>query len=81
MSAMNRLSAVTRWMSPASIRSHSRAGMMRGTKSKGKMRSSPSFSPYTVKVMPWSTSEIFCSRSRRAISVSVNDSSVDTSGR
>src|SRR5437867_12504733 len=32
-SAMNRLSAVTRWTSPASSRSHSRAVTMRGTKS------------------------------------------------
>ena len=31
-----------RWMSPASIRAHSRAGMIRGSRSKGKIRSVPS---------------------------------------
>ncbi len=55
--------------------------MTRGTKSNGKIRSVPSFSPYTVKVMPWSISESFCSRSRRSISVWVNDSRIETSGR
>src|SRR5437867_1642646 len=46
--------------------------MIRGTKSNGKMRSVPSFSPYTVNVMPWSISESFCNRSRWCCALSVH---------
>ena len=50
---MNRFSAVTRCLRPASTRSHSFFGMIRGMMSKGQARSMvPSFSVYTVKVMP-----------------------------
>jgi hypothetical protein len=45
MSARKRFSVVMRWTRPSWRLFHSEAGMMRGTKSKGKMRSSPSFSP------------------------------------
>src|SRR6476619_5604642 len=43
MSARKRFKVVMRWTSPSWMPFHSAAGMMRGTKSKGKMRSSPSF--------------------------------------
>ncbi len=72
---------MTRWTSPACRRSHSREGITRGTKSNGKIRSVPSFSPYTVNVMPWSISESFCRRSRRSISPWVKLSRIDTRGR
>src|SRR6266540_2590304 len=52
MSRRKRPRAVMRWTSPASMRFHSAAGMMRGTKSKGQTRSIPSFSPYTVNRCP-----------------------------
>ena len=68
-----------RWTRPSWIVFHSAAGMMRGTKSNGKMRSRPSFSPYTVKVMPWFMSASFCRRSRRSTSSRVKDSRMEMS--
>jgi hypothetical protein len=65
------------------VLAHARPEMeevIRGTKSKGKMRSRPSSSPYTVKVIPWFMSASFWRRSRRSTSSSVKDSRMEISG-
>ncbi len=52
-SSMNRLRALSRWTSPASISCHSSEGMTRGMMSKGQGRSVTPVAPsYTVKVTP-----------------------------
>jgi hypothetical protein len=64
----NRFSAVIRWASPRSTRSHSAALTIRGSTSYGKIFSVASPWPYTVKVMPrsrnvWSAARCRCASS------------------
>ena len=57
--------AVSRCVSPRSMVRHSAAVITRGSRSKGKIRSVPCSSPYTVNVMPCARNALSASVCRR----------------
>ncbi len=80
-SSRKRLRARTRWASPASSPDHSSAGMMRGMRSRGQVRSIPSSDPETAKVMPCLRKIDSVSRTLEATSSALRSSSRSTRGR